>query len=239
MNIKKNILAAAVSCVMGFGAIGAQAATLNSGDQLTITQGAYTTANSVVTSVTGSWFGMDTDGNSRIANFEKVVLGQGTSGVIIGATTTAGASHGGCPVLGDTNVITAPWCFFANTGSDYVTTPITGSTTAGLDLSGWTVTWNGIPAIPMGTGAWEAGYSNGIANFSWSGVYGTAYSLDYRATVPIGDGSGFGGVQYALHLEGVVAGEGGGFVPIPAAAWLMTSGLLGLLGVARRKNLSS
>ena len=49
-----------------------------------------------------------------------------------------------------------------------------------------------------------------------------------------------GGVKYALHLEGTVqcqmTPEGDCMnhpVPLPAAAWLLGSGLLGLIGVAR------
>ena len=47
------------------------------------------------------------------------------------------------------------------------------------------------------------------------------------------DPSGFTcGVNYFLHLEGVVNAAP---VPAPAALWLFGSGLLGLIGVARRK----
>ncbi len=156
--------------------------------------------------ITGSYFAMDTNGNSKIQQTEKSRSQQGTTGLIIGTTTAAGASHGGAPTAGDTNAIDAPWFFFNNTGSDYTTVGVTGSTTAGLNMSGWTVTWNSIPAIPMGTGAWATGtgaghtgatgtFTNGVGNFTWDGVYGDAYSLDYRATVPVGDPSGFGGVQ--------------------------------------------
>jgi hypothetical protein len=178
---------------------------------------------------------MDTNKNGAIAGTEKTPVAQGTTGLVIGTTTTAGASHGGCPTGGDSNAITAPWCFFGNTGSDFASVAITGSTTAGLDFSGWTVTWNGIPAINMGGTAWGAGFTSGVANITWSGVYGTAYTLDYHATVPLGDPSNFGGVQYALHLVGIVNEAQVSAVPVPAAVWLFGSGLLGLVGIARRK----
>ncbi len=60
-----------------------------------------------------------------------------------------------------------------------------------------------------------------------SGLYGPR---------PKGDVSGFGGVLYGLHLEGKIGG--GAAVPVPAAAWLFGSGLIGLVGIARRKTVN-
>ncbi|MHB8453988.1 MAG: VPLPA-CTERM sorting domain-containing protein [Acidiferrobacterales bacterium] len=239
--MKKTALSIAVGVVLGVASVASYAATVNTGDTLTITAGQPTVVNSVVTSFSGSYFGMDTDGNSKISLSERDALSQGTTGLVIGVTTAAGASHSGVPVAGDTNAIDAPWAFFGNTGSDYVKVGVTGSTASGLNLSGWTVTWNGIPAINMGSGAWQPlncsalgctghTFTDGNAMFTWDGVYGDAYSLNYAATVPAGDPSGFGGVKYYLHLEGVVNP-----VPLPAAVWLLGSGLIGLVGVARRK----
>jgi hypothetical protein len=234
--MKKTVLSSAILVVLGVSglaaSVSAQAAVVNTGDTLTINSGVpvYDTNGNQTNVTSGSWFGVDLSVDGRIVGVEKLVLAQGTTGLVIGVTTSPGAMHAGAPVAGDTNAITAPWQFFGNTGSDYVTTAVTGSTTTGLNLSGWTWTWNGIAAIPMGNGAWGTGYSNGIANFVWDGVYGHAYTLDYHATVPLGDPSNLGGLLYALHLEGVVNP-----VPIPAAVWLLGSGLLGLVGVARRR----
>lgn len=239
--MKTHLLSAAILASLGSVAtIKAQAASVVNGDSLFITQGVQSTANNDITSTTGSYFAMDTNANSKISQAEKTVIGQGTTGLVIGVTTSPGASHSGAPTAGDTNAIDGPWGFFGNTGSDYTTVGITGSTTAGLNMSGWTVTWNGIP-IPMGTGAWATGtgtghtgatgtFANGVANFYWDGVYTDPYTLDYRATVPLGDPSGFGGVKYELHLEGTFAQ----LVPLPAAVWLLSSGLFGLLGAMRK-----
>lgn len=237
MNLKKTLFALAIGSVCIMGAMSAHALTLNAGDVLSIAAGvnAYDANGNFTNVSSGSWFAMDTDGNGKIAGTEKVALSQGTVGLVIGMTTSVGASHGGAPAAGDTNAITAPWAFFGNTGSDYLTVAVTGDTTSGLDFSGWTVTWNGIPAIPMGSGAWGAGYSDGVANFaaswSWSGnefdMPFIAYTLDYHATVPLGDASGFGGVKYALHLEAV---------PVPeASTWGMMLAGLGLVGFAVRR----
>lgn len=212
--------------------VGVQAAVLNVGDTLQITSGVATTdTNGNVTSVTGSWFGIDLSGNGTIGANEKAAIGQGTTGLVIGVTTTPGASHAGAPTAGDTNAIDAPWLWQTNTGSDYVTTPVTGSTTAGLDMSGWSITWNGA-AVPMGTPlyAWGAGFSAGIGNFVWDGIYSHTYSLDYHVAIPPADPSCFCFTAYALHLQGVVTP-----VPAPAAVWLLGSGLVGLVGVARRR----
>ncbi len=78
--------------------------------------------------------------------------------------------------------------------------------TASIDMSNWKVDWNGIQDIPMGTGAWSAGYTNGVGNltcYAGSGCApGSSYTLTYTATVPVGDPSGFGGVKYYLELHG-------------------------------------
>lgn len=186
--------------------------------------------------VSGSWFAVDTNGNSLIAGLEKTALSQGYAGLVIGSTTSPGASHAGVPTASDFNAITAPWVFFGNTGSDYLTVPITGSTTTGLDFSGWTVTWNGIPAINLGSGAWGAGFNDGVAHFAWSNV--GLVTIDYRATVPMGDASGFGGTQYALHLEGYFSTPEGDVIPSPvpeASTDAMILVGLGLVGFAVRR----
>ncbi|HED13494.1 MAG TPA: VPLPA-CTERM sorting domain-containing protein, partial [Gammaproteobacteria bacterium] len=55
------------------------------------------------------------------------------------------------------------------------------------------------------------------------------FTLSYAAVVPVGDPSNFGGVNYTVNAGGHVV------VPVPAAAWLFGSGLVGLVGVARRR----
>ncbi len=218
--------------------VSTQAATLNTGDVLTITAAVLDT-NGYVTG--GSYYATDNNADSNISPPEKVALAQGTTGLIIGVTTTPGAYHNGTPTPSDTNAITAPDTFMGNTGSWYTTVPITGGTTNGLNMSGWDWAWNGISSIPLGGLAWQPGnclalgcsghtFTNGVALFQWDGVYGDAYTLDFTSTVQPGDPSGLGGVQFYTHLQGVVSA-----VPLPAGVWLLGSGLLGLIGVARRE----
>ena len=104
---------------------------------------------------------------------------------------------------------------------------ITGSTVAGLDFSGWSLTFAGV-VYEMGSGAWGSGFTDGVANFAWDGSYGSRYTLDYAATVPVPQGA-FGSTVYRLHLEGTVQA-----VP-EASTWGMMLAGLGLVGLAVRR----
>lgn len=88
--------------------------------------------------------------------------------------------------------------------------------------------------IALGSGAWLGGgaAADGVAQVI-CGIdcgNGDIYTLTYSATVLEGSPSNFGGSQYLLSLTGTVSA-----VPVPAAIWLFGSGLLGLVGVARRR----
>ena len=228
----------------------AQAAVVNTGDQLTISSATHD-INGYVNG--GSWWAFDTNGSYSISAPERIGMQQGTQGLIIGVTQSpTGISHSGAPNGSEGGTIDAAWPFLYNTGMHLTASPVTGSTTAGLDFSGWRMTWAGIPSIPLGGGMQNCGTSSdgicvdptgshadlagtydngtGIATFVWDGVYGHSYTLDYTSVVTRADPSDLGGVTYALHLEGTVQ-----TVPVPAAVWLFGSGLMGLLGLARRR----
>ncbi|MHB8624143.1 MAG: Ig-like domain-containing protein [Sulfuricaulis sp.] len=189
-------------------------ATLPVGTQLTITNGAIVGTANNVTGVTGSYFGMDTNGNSQISNGEKTTI-TSKGNIPLGSAIIASGSHSGA-INGSETPAFDIWNFFGNTGMDYLNTAATDTGGSLLNFSGWTVTWNGIAAINMGTNAWQplncsalgcTGHTfvNSIAWLhGWNNINGGPYILDYSATVPAGDPSGFGGVHYYLHLEGFV-----------------------------------
>lgn len=236
MNFKKTMFALAVGSVGMMGAMSAHAVAVNDGDTLTATTGAavYTTIPGVGTFLTGfsgSWFGMDTNNDSAIAASEKTALSAINSpGIVIGQTSTAGPYGNGEALVGSAGPIVDSWAFFGSTGTNFATTAITGSTETGLDMSGWTVAWNNVPAIDMGGISWGSNPS-GIATFAWDGVYGSSYTLDYTATVP-SNSPAFPGVKYSLHLEGTVMQA----APVPEASTygMMLAGL-GLVGFAVRR----
>lgn len=180
---------------------------------------------------TGSWFGMvagdfNFDGipdtiHTPISSFD---------GIIIGSLQPADGSHNGAPNGTESPSVDNPWSFFSNTGMHGVNgTPITVLTDDGagnvtLDMSGWTVDWNG-GEIDMGQGA------PAVVTCANTCEDGDTYTLDYSAVVPSGQ---FTGVPYSLHLEGTIS-VATSAVPVPAAVWLFGSGLVGLAGVARRR----
>jgi len=263
--MKKTTLNSAIAVAMGVSALAAtsvEAAVLSIDQGVkTTTSFTYNGITYTNTTTTGSWFSMDADVNGKVAPGEITPIG-GNNGITVDGVTTqaASGSHGGAPGCVDgvdpgCNLgggasenpdIDNPWLFFSNTGMHQTTSAVStlSNDSAGnveLDFSGWNVTWAGIPGIPM---------SGDPANFGLAGNDGIAvmtcavdcgngdtYVLNYAATVPQNDASGFGGVPYVLHLEGSITGDlpPVAAIPVPAAVWLFGSGLLGLVGVSRRR----
>jgi len=163
--------------------------------------------------VVGSYFAMDADGDGTFSASEKIVI-EMSEGVRLGDIQPASGSHGGYPDGSEFPSIDVPWPFFGNTGMHQTILPVvivngddgTGDNTASIDFSGWGVTWNGIPNIPMGGDSANFPSDTGVAVITCSSAcnVGDSFSLDYFAHVPLGDPSGFGGVSYTVHLEGVV-----------------------------------
>jgi len=161
----------------------------------------------------GSYFGMDTNGSGSVTPNERTALVQGNApigGFKLETVQTASGSHTGAPDGTESTGIDQPWGFFGNTGLHFTTSKSTvlsdnGTGSATIDMSGWRVTWNAIPAINMGSGTWE-GNSDGVGTLTCGNdcSEGDTYILDYSATVPAGDPSGFGNVKYNLHFTGTI-----------------------------------
>lgn len=155
--------------------------------------------------LSGSYFAMDTTGDGVFGKGERVGLSQ-NAGITVGKAQAASGTHTGGVNGSESPGADNGWEFFGNTGLHQSTTPVTLISTSGntatLDFSGWNVTWNAIPSIPMG-----AGLDNGVATVTCAVDCsdGDTYTLDYFATVPVGDISGFGGVSYTLHLLGSIS----------------------------------
>lgn len=215
--MNKDVWGVGLAALLGSAGMSAQAAVLDTGDLLTI--GA------------GSWFAVDLGSDQSISASEMAAIDPGSDGGIrIGSTQAIGAIDA--------------WTWLGQPGSHYTTVAPTGSTTGGMDFSGWVIHWNGAdisPAIDMGAwtpancatlGCAGVSFAADIAAFSWSGVYGDSYSLWYSWRFLESPGI-FESTNYLLHLEGTV--EAAPSVPVPAAAWMFGSGLLGLMGAARRR----
>jgi len=263
--MKKTTLVTAIGLVIGGASLSANA-TLTSSSVLVFDSsivgclgdaGTYPNCSYGPTATGGSWFGFDGNGDYKITQPEKGIIynsGDGTlspkgAGIQIGATYVADGSHSGS-IDGSESPAFDIWELLGSTGMHYLTSAITvvddavggDPTVKALDFSGWTITWNGIAAINMGGDATNFGttglpgeLNSGLALMTCSTAScsdSSTFTLDYQAQVPKGDPSMFGGIMFTTHLEGQVSS-----VPVPAAAWLFSSGLLGLLGVARRKKI--
>jgi len=168
---------------------------LPNGTLLTIDPGLLDPTGTMVAS--GSAFGMDVGG---FILWTPIAPGS-DGGIVLGTAQPALGSHMGPPDGSETAPIDAPWEFFGNTGMHGTSSPVIDLGGGLLDLSGWFVTWNGIPTIPLGGDPANFPDEAGVAMVA---VAGTTYTLDYTAHVPLGDPSGFGGVPYFLFLTGSV-----------------------------------
>lgn len=230
------------AAVISVAATYTQAATLNAGDKLSIDSGVFTHTRDGFSYLSGgSWVMIDFNDDRLIQNGgssgydghlpgEVVTLSQELYGIVIGASNK---------VLG---TILQPAQTGIQTGYHVATTAITGGT-SGLDLSGWqghfdTNNYGRLTSADFGARAWTplnavrvgmaAGpYTDGIAKFNWSGVYGASYTLDYTASTP--SGLYDDGFQYAVHLTGIVSA-----VPEASTYGMMLAGL-GLVGAMARR----
>ena len=232
MNFKMTKIAALA--IMAFASTGAHAV-LTSSNTLSIENDAVTgqtvSGNDTVVSngaLLDSFFTMGGNKAKQALGTQYAYLDNGTT-----AMTLTGAAQSGL----------ATFRYYGANGDNAANTVTMGTSgisvlsasgdTASINMSGWKVDWNGIMNIPMGTGAWSTGFSNGVGNLTCTAgsgcAAGAAYTLKYTATVPAGDASGFGNVKYYLELHGTVAA-----VPEASTYGMMLAGL-GLVGFAVRR----
>ncbi len=249
MNMKKTVLSTSIILAMGGISTSVHAA-LVTGSLLTIEAGSnFTIGNPPAGLVFGANLSSGTQGG--------LIIGQ-AQGI-----DPAHPSHPGSPHSSQGR-LDQEWEIGGSSGQSFTTTGPTVLTDSGatktLDFSGWTLDWNaGIPHMNLGGGFQDCGTTTdgiclrppgvgpafrdvggtfdngtGIATITCSTSScsnSSTYTLTYTAIVPQADPSNFGGATYNLTLTGHVSS-----VPVPAAAWLFGSGLLGLVGIARRKH---
>ena len=171
-----------------------------------------------------NYFAMDFAGDG-FDEFDRIGIAAGIDGGLklnIAQTGTTTNFNGG---LGS---IDATWSFLGSPGNHIHNSALAVTNgvgnTAAIDMTGFTLFWGDPGArvsIDVDTGA------SAIVTCGIDCSNGDTYTLDYDAFV---SSDNFAGVHYALHLSGTVSS-----VPVPAAVWLFGSGLIGLIGMARRE----
>lgn len=210
---------------------------------------------------TGSYFGMDTDGGG-IAITERTAISQGTVGLNIGASQPAAGDIDSTWVFfsaAGNHTTVAPVNILSDDGAGTVTLDFSGwnvtwnniplinmgggTQDCGTDTDGVCIATvdPGPPPVTVDVSGIQdhgTGIATVVCTEAGDGVSdcsaGDTYVLTYDARVPFDDPSNFGGVNYTLYLEGTV----GTAIPLPAAVWLFGTGLLGLVGVARRRKVA-
>lgn len=198
----------------------------------------------------GSCFGIDVDAEASTSESPPDVFANisGFQGLIVDGVTVqpASGSHLGAPDGTEMPGIDNPWEFFGGTGMHYTNAPLikTGGSgnTITLDLTGLHLIWG-----DLSPGRYEdmlGIYEDAFVTCQVNCGDGESYMLTYRMVLsaecgPEGDPSCFGrSFQHDyLTLRGTIIGSDLANVPVPAAIWLFTSGLLGLIGMAIRKSI--
>ena len=158
----------------------------------------------------------------------------GLTGVWSGTYTFQMFSPGGNPVGAPTSDAWT-WDFDAgtmtitNTATFYGSVWTAGSITitdTGTSYDGnLTFSWSANPSIPV-TSSWDVDNLAGAP-----GSVGDTATVTVNSSVILATSSAFPGFQ--PYFSGSISK-----VPVPAAVWLMGSGLIGLVGVARRRRRS-
>ncbi len=154
---------------------------------------------------------MDFPGSPNSTVVGQANTGAGTGTFTSGATPFFGHAWTGTVVFGDETSGAGSWAYSSGSGAS-ATGTYNYSLAAGQVAMGVLFDWNTSAGIPV----------LNILNADGSGV-----DID-------GDGT-LGTKMAAGPFAGSPVGFAGTAVPVPAAVWLFGSGLLGLVGVARRR----
>ena len=225
--MKKTSIASAVALALSVGAAGnANAAAITS---ITISDvwDSQTTINAKFNTVGGV---LGTDGSAGRFGFNA-----GTTSLWTGDTGTdmawGGATQG--PGVFTTGFIFAGSAFQPDTYGGGAVGDITGGvlSVSTLDFGGYytgaTFQFN----LPPDAGTLKTNFIQDIGG----GDYAVAFSWSHYITSAEDPSFNYVGFTANWIIEGVAHTAGAPQVPVPPAAWLMGSGLVGLAGVARRR----
>lgn len=183
----------------------------------------------------GSYIGFDTNANGVVSSAELAALDQ-VQGITLGTLQGIGQ-------------IDNQWEHITGFGQHFQSSAITilsddGAGNVTLDFSGWNMQWTFKDTL-FGTENYDLGGGN-LAFPSETGVAtvscgldcstGDSFVLDYAVhTLSYTDeGNALPSTLYQLHLEGTINA-----VPVPAAFWLFTSGLLAVAGLSGKTRKSA
>jgi len=249
--VKKQIIYLLFSGLLLLNIMGSAEAALSSTAILNFDDPVYGDVWGQTVVIAGSNFSVDVNSNGRMDLGERTGLST-NNGLRLGEIQPGSVAEPG---------IDQPWLIdgFAegNEGIHYTTSPVTilsddGQGNIELDFSGWSANLAGID-IGLGGNSWGSN-PDGVAlmNCNNDCSIGDSFSLFYTATITEGT---FSGLEYRLGFDsnaivqsalavgdaepsedlGLIATGTISAVPVPAAVWLFSSGIIGLAGFARRK----
>lgn len=204
-------------------------------------------------SITGGGFGFGNTGNAITAgNASPIVTGTYQGGTFDSATggtyggsgsTLTNFTYSGFPVYtytaANSDNCQGTGCSGLIPGGPYAAPTGTVDTTADtitMNLPSWFATY-GSTDFNVGTGNGQPSTS-ATATGTYNPTTG-AYTLSWTSEVYQPQSLAFNGQVSDWTLSGIATVGSVAAVPLPATFWLMGSGLLGLVGVARRKSKTS